>query len=213
MFTGIIEGIGVISAIRHGGGDISIDVDTGDAVIDPAIGESVALDGVCLTVVNAKGPILSFDISVETIARSNFKKVKVGTRLNLERAMRMGDRLGGHMVSGHVDCLGLIKKALPSGEGYEVEIELPEEGMKYVIEKGSISISGISLTVAKKLATGITIAVIPHTWEVTSLGGLSPGSPVNIEYDMIGKYVENFIQAFNTSGGSITKEFLKDNGF
>ncbi len=213
MFTGIIEGVGVITAIRHGDGDIAIDVNTGVSVIDPKTGESVALDGVCLTVVNAKGSILSFDISVETIARSAFGKVKVGDKLNIERALRMGDRLGGHMVSGHVDCLGIFKRAIPSGDGYEVEIELPEEGMKYVIAKGSISISGISLTVAKKLAKGITIAVIPHTWEVTSLGGLSPGSPVNIEYDMIGKYVENFIQAFDNSGGSITKEFLKDNGF
>lgn len=213
MFTGIIEGVGVITAIRRGDGDISIDVDTGSAVIDPKIGESVALDGVCLTVVNAVGSILSFDISVETIARSIFKKVKVGDKLNIERAMRMGDRLGGHMVSGHVDCLGSFKRATPSGEGYEVEIELPKDGMKYVIEKGSISISGISLTVASKLASGITIAIIPHTWEVTSLGRLSAGEPVNIEYDMIGKYVENFIEAFNPSGGAITKEFLKEHGF
>lgn len=210
MFTGIIEGTGVVSSIRRGAGDFTMEVDTGGVIQNPVIGESVAVDGVCLTVVTFKGNILSFDVSVETVNRSTFKNSRVGDPVNLERAMRMGDRLGGHLVSGHVDTMGKIAQVTPSGAGFNVEIELGDDGMKYIIEKGSIAISGISLTVAKKLAKSITIAVIPHTWKSTSLGRLAPGSPVNVEYDMIAKYVENFVKP---AGGGISEAFLRKHGY
>jgi riboflavin synthase len=220
MFTGIIAGIGKITAIRRGSSDISMDVDTAGAVPDPVIGESVALDGVCLTVTAARGAILSFDVSAETVARTAFKNVRDGDTLNIERAMRLGDRVGGHLVSGHVDCVGAMMRADRSGQGYDIEISLPPDGMKYVIEKGSIAISGISLTVAKRLARSVTVAVIPHTWGVTTLSSKRPGSMVNIEYDMIAKYVENFVSpgAANQSGdkggkGAIDKDFLSSHGF
>ncbi len=214
MFTGIIEGIGVISSIKRNEEDFSIDVDTGGNVSDPQIGESVALDGVCLTVVKAVGATLTFDLSVETINRTSFKTAKPGDRLNLERALKLGDRLGGHIVSGHVDCVGALTRVTPSGEGYEIEVELPAEGMKYVIGKGSIAISGISLTVADKLERSVTVAIIPHTFEVTSLKGLKPGSTVNIEYDMMAKYVENIVKPYiGTGGGKIDKDFLARHGF
>lgn len=214
MFTGIIEGIGVISSIKRNEEDFSINVETGSNVSDPQIGESVALDGVCLTVVKAAGSTLTFDLSVETINRTSFKTAKEGDRLNLERALKLGDRLGGHIVSGHVDCVGTLARVTPSGEGYEIEVTLPGQGMKYIIEKGSIAISGISLTVASKLERSVTVAIIPHTFEVTSLKRLKPGSTVNIEYDMMAKYVENIVKPYiGTGGGKIDKDFLSKHGF
>ncbi len=214
MFTGIIEGIGVIASVQRNVEDIAIDVDTHSLIDNPVIGESIALNGVCLTVVKINGPILTFDLSAETIKRTTFANVKYGARMNLERAMRLGDRMGGHYVQGHVDCVGTITRITPSGEGYLVEIKLPTEGMRYVIEKGSIAISGISLTVADKLESSITIAVIPHTWDVTSLKELSSGSTVNVEYDIIAKYVENMVLPFNKPGnGNIDEDFLNRHGF
>jgi riboflavin synthase len=220
MFTGIIEGTGKITAIRRGSSDFSMDVDTAGSVPDPVIGESVALDGVCLTVTAIRGAILSFDVSAETVARTAFKNIRDGDTVNIERAMRLGDRVGGHLVSGHVDCVGTMTRAGRPGQGYDIEIALPPDGMKYVIEKGSIAISGISLTVARKLARSVTVAVIPHTWSVTTLSSKRPGSPVNIEYDMIAKYVENFVspgaamQPGDKAGRSaIDKDFLSSHGF
>ncbi len=210
MFTGIIAGVGKITAIRRGSSDFSMDVDTAGSVPDPVIGESVALDGVCLTVTAIRGAILSFDVSAETVSRTAFKNIREGDTVNVERAMRLGDRVGGHLVSGHVDLVGKMTRADPSGQGYDIEIELAPDGMKYVIEKGSIAISGISLTVARKLARSVTVAVIPHTWSVTTLSSKRPGSPVNIEYDMIAKYVENFV---SPGGGGVDKDFLSLHGF
>jgi len=214
MFTGIIEGTGTIVAIRRRADDYTLEVDTGQVVQSPVIGESVALDGVCLTVVASRGKILSFDISPETIARTTLKHSRAGDSLNIERAMRFGDRLGGHLVQGHVDCVGKITRVVSSGEGFEVDVELDRAGSKYVVVKGSIAVSGISLTVAEKKERSITIAVIPHTWQVTTLGQTSAGSTVNIEYDIIGKYVENLVNPFNTSGGgTIDRGFLSEYGY
>lgn len=210
MFTGIIAGIGKIAAIRRGSSDFSMDVDTAGSVPDPVIGESVALDGVCLTVTAMRGSILSFDVSAETVDRTSFQNVRDGDTVNVERAMRLGDRVGGHLVSGHVDCVGKMARADRAGQGYDIEIALPPDGMKYVVEKGSIAISGISLTVAKKLARSVTVAVIPHTWAVTTLSSKRPGSPVNIEYDMIAKYVENFVKP---AGGGVDEDILRRTGF
>jgi riboflavin synthase len=215
MFTGVIEGIGKVTAVARRRADLAITVDVGDAVPDPVIGESVACDGVCLTVVKADRSKLTFDLSAETLARSTFTDVAVGRSINLERAMRMGDRIGGHLVSGHIDGLGALASVRRVGEGYDVEITLPADGMRYVIEKGSIAIDGISLTVAKKGATSVTLAVIPHTWRATSLSGKSPGTAVNVEYDMIAKYVENFVNPSDnpTRGGGLDESFLRKHGF
>ncbi len=214
MFTGIIEGTGTIIAIRRRDADYTLSVDTGQVVQNPVTGESVALDGVCLTVVASDRNILSFDISPETIAKTTFKYARAGDSLNIERAMRLRDRLGGHLVQGHVDCVGKIARVDKSGEGFEIEVELDSAGSRYVVPKGSIAVSGISLTVAAKKERSITIAVIPHTWQVTTLAKKTVGSTVNIEYDIIGKYVENLVNPFNTSGGgTIDREFLSKNGY
>lgn len=214
MFTGIVAGVGTISSIRGGAGDFSMDVNAGELAPDPVIGESVALDGVCLTVVAARGNTLTFDVSRETVQRTTFKSATEGQKVNVERALRLGDSMGGHIVQGHVDCVGHISETRRAGEGYEVDIRLPAEGMKYIVEKGSIAISGVSLTVAAKREDVITIAMIPHTWEVTTFSGLKSGSTVNIEYDMISKYVENFVKPFIAAGGAkIDEEFLRRHGF
>jgi len=214
MFTGIIAGTGSLVSLERHADDVTVTVDVGDVVPNPVIGESVALDGVCLTVVKAEGTKLRFDISHETLARTTMATARPGASLfNIERALRVGDRLGGHLVAGHVDCVGALIGAKGVGEGYEIEVELPAEGMRYIIEKGSIALAGISLTVAKKRERSVTAAVIPHTWGATTLGKLPVGSGLNVEYDMIGKYVENFVSPGRNVEGGLTIDFLKSHGF
>lgn len=214
MFTGIVAGIGTVKNVMRREGDFRLAIDTGAVVEAPSLGESVAVDGVCLTVVEANGGILSFDVSLETINRTDFKEMRQGREVNLERAMAVGDRLGGHIMQGHVDCVGVLKKMDRAGEGYEMEVELPREGMRYVVEKGSIAISGISLTVARALERSITVALIPHTFLMTNLKTKTTGSKVNIEYDIIAKYVENLVKPYTgSSEGRITGEMLKRSGF
>jgi len=153
-------------------------------------------------------------VSKETLNRTTFNDLREGNRVNLERAMRLGDRVGGHIVQGHVDSVGTLVKVATSGNGYEVEVEPKIEAMKYIIEKGSIAISGISLTVAKKNKRTFSIAIIPHTWETTTLKFKKQGSKVNIECDMIAKYVENLVKPFNVrSGNDIDESFLGNHGF
>ena len=214
MFTGIVAGTGVVHGVQRREKDFRLTVDCRRLVESPKLGESVAVDGVCLTVVEAAGSILSFDVSVETINRTNFKELAVGREVNLERALALGDRLGGHIMQGHVDCVGWLRRLSKIGEGYEMEVELPAEGMRYVVEKGSIAISGISLTVASRLERSITVALIPHTFDVTSLKTSTTGSTVNVEYDIIAKYVENLVKPYPPPpGGAITEETLRRGGF
>ncbi|MDH4184835.1 MAG: riboflavin synthase [Nitrospinota bacterium] len=214
MFTGIVEGTGIVRSITRHGQDFTIQVDPGQQVANPKIGESVAVDGVCLTVVEALGGLLTFHVSVETVNRTNFQELAPGQEVNLERALAAGDRLGGHIMQGHVDCVGRLLRMDRSGQGYEMEVQLPAEGMRYVVEKGSIAISGISLTVAARMERSITSALIPHTFAVTNLKTKSTGSTVNIEYDIIAKYVENLVKPYGVPpGGAITEDMLRRTGF
>jgi riboflavin synthase len=210
MFTGIIEGLGVVVAINRRGPNFSLTIDTKTVIIDPVIGESIACDGVCLTVTKINGTNLDFDVSAETIDRSTFGKIRIGGKVNLERALALGGRVGGHLVAGHVDRVGKIVGVVPVGAGYEIEIALDDAGMRYIIDKGSIAIAGISLTVARKKERSVIVAVIPHTMTATTLANAGPGIEVNVEYDMIGKYVENFV---NPTRGGISLETLGRHGF
>ena len=155
-----------------------------------AIGDSVLIDGCCLTVVSTDGDELSFDAVPETLRRTTLGRLHQGSRVNLEPALRAGDRLGGHIVQGHVDGVGTLRSAVSDADAVEMTFDAPTDVLRYVIEKGSISVNGVSLTVTAYDDAGFSVSVIPHTRAVTNLGALSPGDQVNLEADLFGKYVE-----------------------
>jgi riboflavin synthase len=157
---------------------------------DAALGDSVAIDGCCLTVVAIDGDRLSFDAVPETLRRTTLGRLRPGTLVNLEPALRAGDRMGGHVVQGHVDAVGPLASAEPEGDAVNMTFRAPEEVLRYVIEKGSISVNGVSLTVTAFDDESFSVSVIPHTRAVTNLGRLAPGDEVNLEADLFGKYVE-----------------------
>jgi riboflavin synthase len=157
---------------------------------DAALGDSVAIDGCCLTVVAIDGDRLSFDAVPETLRRTTLGRLRPGTLVNLEPALRAGDRMGGHVVQGHVDAVGSLASAEPEGDAVNMTFRAPEEVLRYVIEKGSISVNGVSLTVTAFDDESFSVSVIPHTRAVTNLGRLAPGDEVNLEADLFGKYVE-----------------------
>jgi riboflavin synthase len=157
---------------------------------DAALGDSVAIDGCCLTVVAIEGDRLSFDAVPETLRRTTLGRLRPGTLVNLEPALRAGDRMGGHVVQGHVDAVGSLASAEPEGDAVNMTFRAPEDVLRYVIEKGSISVNGVSLTVTAFDDESFSVSVIPHTRAVTNLGRLAPGDEVNLEADLFGKYVE-----------------------
>jgi riboflavin synthase len=193
MFTGIVEERG---AVREVGAHRLV---VGCAVVplDSAIGASVAVNGVCLTVVANDGATLAFDLSQETLARTDLGRLGVGDPVNLERPVSLAARLGGHLVQGHVDGVGEILAVEPDETGGAwLRIRVPEPLRRYTVEKGSVTVDGVSLTVASLHDDGITIALIPHTLAVTTLGASSPGDPVNLEVDVIARYVERLMEGY-----------------
>jgi riboflavin synthase len=194
MFTGLIEEMGkVISSTRIGGG-LRIRIEAKKIMDDLKIDDSVALNGVCQTVVNRTDNTFDVEAVEETLRKTTLGNLKQGEFLNLERAAALGDRMGGHLVQGHVDCVGNILSISPEATGKLVWISYPQKFSRYVVSQGSICIHGISLTVAKTEAGKFMVAVIPHTWNVTLMREMKPGSEVNLEFDIIGKYVENMMQ-------------------
>ncbi len=214
MFTGIIEEVGHVSSVVNSGGKRRITVFSSQLVRELRKGDSIAVSGVCLTAVALKGNFFSADLAAETWRRTSLSRLKNGALVNLELPMRAGGRLGGHIVQGHVDGTGklLSFERIPGAEDYWLEIELPPELTRYVIFKGSISIEGISLTVAKIRGRRVTVAIIPHTAEATNLRSLKPGDPVNIEVDMLAKYAEKR-NAEIMASSPITLENLIRHGF
>ncbi len=191
MFTGIVEERGEVRALA----DHRLTVACRVVPADSDIGASVSVNGVCLTVVGNDGASLDFDLSEETIGRTSLRRLAEGHPVNLERPVSLAARLGGHMVQGHVDGVGEIVSVEPGGDGgARTRIGVPPDLMRYVVGKGSITVDGISLTVAELHEDGVTIALIPHTLAVTSLGGARPGDPVNLEVDVIAKYVERLME-------------------
>lgn len=193
MFTGLVEEIGKISTITKSGDGRIIRVECDKILSDLKIDDSVAIEGVCQTVVSIKGKIFEVVAVEETLRKTNFKNLSIGKKVNLERAIRLSDRLGGHIVQGHVDTIGEVKSIVQETNNYLVSIEFPKEFKKWVIPVGSICLNGVSLTVAKVNDNLITVAVIPHTWQVTTLGKLKTGDLINIEFDVLGKYIENMM--------------------
>jgi riboflavin synthase len=191
MFTGIVQELGTVAAFD--GSRLVVDAPRTAAGV--RLGDSVALAGVCLTVVDADGTRLSFDAVPETLSRTSLGRLAAGDTINVEPALRVGDALGGHLMQGHVDGVGRVRSAEPEGDGRRVWIDAAGDVVRYCIEKGSIAVDGCSLTVAGLDEDGFAVALIPHTLAVTTLGRLEPGDPVNLEVDMLAKYVERLVGA------------------
>ena len=193
MFTGIIEELGSVIAIEHIGENASLTVGCGVSVEGTAEGDSISVNGVCLTAMDITPDSLRFDVSRETLGRSTLGGLKTGSRINLERAVTPVTRLGGHVVQGHVDGRGTFVSAIEEGDFRTVRIGFPKEFARYLVFKGSVAVEGISLTVAALAEDHFDIAVIPKTWEATNLSTLAPGDAVNLEADVIAKYVERML--------------------
>ncbi len=218
MFTGIIEGTGKLIEKRAAGGGLVFRLEAGFDLPDPAEGESIAINGVCLTAYEIAGRSFSVDVSPESIVRTTLGKLNVGNSVNMERALRLSDRLGGHIVSGHVDCVGSVVEKRMDGDFTIITFTIPEKLGRYVIEKGSVTIDGISLTVNSCIGGKFSVSIIPHTLQVTTLGPLKKGGKVNIEVDIIGKYVEKLLSAKSSkeepeASSGINPGFLAEHGF
>jgi riboflavin synthase len=217
MFTGLILGKGIVLEKRSSGSGMIFTLESDFDLTGPEEGESIAVNGVCLTAKNIGSRKFTVDVSPESLSRTNLGKLSVGSKVNLERALRLSDRLGGHMVSGHVDAVSTVLEKRPVQNFVQFTFRIPAGLGKYIIEKGSIAIDGTSLTVNNCDDKTFSIVVIPHTLEVTLLGTLREGDSVNIEVDLIGKYVEKMLQADPgnpvKSQGGINPEFLAKHGF
>lgn len=223
MFTGIIEGLGTLKAIQMSGGGrgrrLTIEADF--ELDRTKIGDSIAVNGACLTAVTISGKRFEVDVAPETLKMTTFGEAKVGDRVNLERALRLSDRLDGHLVSGHIDGTGTIKQKRNVGNAIIVTIEVPERLSDYMIPKGSVAVDGISLTINQCRRDSFDLSIIPHTAHLTTIGFKEAGVRVNIETDMIGKYVQRFLtrqsdagaETENEQSSAINKEFLAKAGF
>jgi len=214
MFTGIIEEVGRVASIANENYNRSLIVSASHLVKELKKGDSIAVSGVCLTAVEITPQSFGADLAEETWNRTSFSRIQPGALVNLELPMRADGRFGGHIVQGHVDGTGkfVALDEIPDADNYWLRIEVPPELSRYVISKGSLSIEGISLTVAKVERTQVTVAIIPHTTEMTNLKSLKPGDPVNLEVDVIAKYVEKMLRG-NSASSSITMERLVQQGF
>jgi riboflavin synthase len=219
MFTGLVEGLGRIVRLVPQGPDAQVLIEPPWAIKEAVIGESVAVDGACLTVTKLEGSAFWMDISAESLSRTTLGALRPGDRVNLERAMQLGDRLGGHLVTGHVDCMGTLTGLSDLGSSVRLEVSIPAEHLRFVVEKGSVALSGISLTVNQVTASGFNLNIIPHTMSETSLHLAKQGGSVNIETDLIGKYVARLLPGHHEAGqegtppGSIKADDLKRMGF
>ncbi len=217
MFTGIIQGLGKIIAVRPMGGGRSFSISADFDIDDPVEGESIAVNGVCLTAREIKNRVFWADVSPESLSRTSLGSLAVGGTVNLERALRLSDRLGGHLVSGHVDAVTEVIRRDKPGEFTLFSFKTPQTLDRYIVEKGSITINGISLTVNSCGGQKFAVSIIPHTLEITNLGSLRVGSMVNIEVDIIGKYVEKLLKLDTNPDHNkdvvMDKSFLAENGF
>jgi len=214
MFTGLIEEIGRVAGIERRGHSARLAVEASFPPAEIKLGDSIAVNGVCLTVIDKNGGAFVFDVSPETLERSGFKGFKIGSRVNLERALCLSDRLGGHLVTGHVDCLASVTERREVSGNTIFSFRLPREYTRYLVEKGSVAIDGISLTVNSVSDDGFSVNVIPHTALLTTLHERKPGDEVNIETDIIGKYLARLLSVKERGGqGAITLDLLAKNGF
>ena len=194
MFTGIVEALGTIKEVAEVNGGRRLVVDVGDLALGLAVGASLSVNGVCLTAVEVEGQAVTAEVVVETMRRSNLGSVREGDRVNLERPLRADGRFDGHIVQGHIDARGEVIRIEPEGEGRLIQVGTESDGLRYIVEKGSITVDGVSLTVASVDAIGFEVALIPHTISTTTLGSRQPGDVVNLEFDVLAKYVERLLE-------------------
>ncbi|MBD1568336.1 MULTISPECIES: riboflavin synthase [Aliivibrio] len=216
MFTGIIESVGTLQAITPKGEDISVTVNVGQLdMSDVKLGDSIATNGVCLTVIAMTEQTYTADLSLETLKRTGFVNYKAGDKVNLEKAMLPTTRFGGHIVSGHVDAVGEIIERHQTGRAIEFWIQLPQTLAKYVVEKGSITVDGISLTVNDIRKNAFKLTIVPHTAAETTMDNFSVGQKVNLEVDVIARYLERLVigQKEEQPESSVTMDLLAKSGF
>jgi riboflavin synthase len=212
MFTGIIEEIGTIKSVHRGSKSICLTIGAEKVLQDTKIGDSINTNGVCLTVVSFNKGVFSVDVMPETMRRTTLKELMSGSKVNLERALKLSDRLGGHLISGHIDGIGIIETVYEEDNAIWFKIKAESSLLKYIIEKGSVAIDGISLTVVNVDDRSFQVSVIPHTQGVTVILDRKTGDTVNLECDMIAKYVEK-VTSHEKSQGNISMEFLAEQGF
>ena len=215
MFTGIIQGRGKVISLRSVRGGLAFDFEAAFEIDNPEEGESIAVSGACLTAYNISANKFSADVSPESLSRTTLGDLGIGTTVNLERALMLTDRLGGHIVSGHVDCVGTLVALKQEGDFTILDFSVPPENDRYIIEKGSITVDGISLTVNSCSKGHFSVSIIPHTMQMTTLAGLKSGGKVNIEVDIIGKYVEKLLAEKRDADDEIVlnRSYLAEKGF
>lgn len=215
MFTGLIEDCGTISKLTRTSTEAKLVVTSGLPLNEIAIGDSVSVNGACLTVVAKSVSTFTVDMSPETFDRTTFSSLGTGSRVNLERALRVGDRLGGHFVTGHVDTVGTVRSAARRDNALIIEMTVPSEYERYLVPKGSVAIDGISLTVNDAEGDRFTVSIIPHTLTSTTLVDCKAGDRVNIETDLLGKYIERMLglKGGASEASELTGEFLAKHGF
>jgi len=200
MFTGLIETQGIVTRVDRVGGGAQMEIYAPEFGRDMALGDSVAVDGACLTIANfARGAFVA-DISEETLTKTTLGTARQGTKVNLERALRLSDRLGGHMVTGHIEGMGRLLLRHQAGNSTVYQFQVPPSLMEYIVAKGSVAIDGISLTVAQIRGESFAAAVVPHTEEITTLKDKAIGSAVNVEVDVMAKYVKRFVDLYSSAG-------------
>lgn len=212
MFTGIIEEIGKIKQTSSSGGSLRLRIEAPKVSTDLKVGDSMSINGACQTVIEVKDGGFTVEAVEETLKRTNLGELKTGDLVNLERALRASDRLGGHLVSGHVDFVGRIRSISQKDQSHLFEFEIPREYQKHFVEKGSVAVDGISLTVVQVLKDSFTVSVIPFTMKETTLGEKKVGDMGNIETDLIGKYVDRIL-TLKKDKSQITEEWLREKGW
>ena len=214
MFTGIIEAVGEIASITPKSGDVELIIKCHDLYLgDVELGDSIAVNGVCLTAVHKTADTFRADVSNETLAKSTLAEAQVGSTVNLEKALRLGDRLGGHLVSGHVDGVGKVTSRSQDSRSWRFEIAPPKNLLKYIAAKGSITINGISLTVNNVVNERFDVNIVPHTLQCTTMQNLAEGDPVNLEIDVLARYLEQLMKHSDQKPSGVSKDLLQKSGY
>ena len=213
MFTGIIQEIGKITEVRKVGGGLHFVVTAPQLAAELAVNDSIAVNGVCQTVIERNGASFKVEAVEETLKKTTLEELKAGAPVNLELPLRLSDRVGGHMVQGHVDGVGVVRSVVKKESSWLITVAIPGELLRYVIPVGSIALDGVSLTVASLEGTGIVVSIIPHTLEKTILADVAPGKRVNVEVDMVGKYIERLLGYSREGGAGLSPQKLAEWGY